>query len=292
MIYKFMAEHTQEFAVVRMCKVLEVSASGYHAWRRRAVSPRAQANQGLLEQIRDVHAESRGTYGSPRVHARLRQRGVACGRHRVARLMRLGGIVAVPPHRRRPARTQGHAETAARPNLLAQDFRAQRPNQKWVADITYIETREGWLYLAAVLDLFSRRVVGWSMADRREATLVAEALQMAVGRRRPGSGLLHHSDQGAEYMSHAYQGHLARIRARVSMSGVGSCYDNAVIESFFGTLKGECARRRFASREEARRHIFEFIELWYNRQRLHSSLGYLSPAEFEHRLSSPMMSVH
>ena len=292
MIYEFMAEHTQEFAVVRMCKVLEVSASGYHAWRRRAVRPRAKANQGLLEQIRDVHAESRGTYGSPRVHARLRQRGVACGRHRVARLMRLGGIVAVPPHRRRPARTQGHAETPTRPNLLAQDFRAERPHQKWVADTTYTAAREGWLYLAAVLDLFSRRVVGWSMADRREATLVADALQMAVGRRRPGSGLLHHSDQGAEYMSRAYQGRLARIRARVSMSGVGSCYDNAVIESFFGTLKGECARRRFAGRQEARWHIFGIIELWYNRQRLHSSLGYLSPAELEHRLSSPMISVH
>jgi transposase InsO family protein len=239
------------------------------------------------------------TYGSPRVHARLRQRGVACGRHRVARLMRLGGIVAVPPHRRRPARTQGHAETPARPNLLAQDFRAERPNQKWVADITYIDTREGWLYLAAVLDLFSRRVVGWSMADHMESRLVGDALQMAIGRRRPGDGLLHHSDQGTQpvladrpgYASLAYQDRLAKIKARVSMSGVGSCYDNAVIESFFGTLKGECARRRFATREEARRHIFEFIELWYNRQRLHSSLGYLSPTEFEHRLSSPMFSV-
>ena len=292
MIYEFIAGHTEEFPVMRMCNVLEVSTSGFYAWRKRGISSREQANQGLLEQIRDVHAESKMTYGSPRVHARLLQRGVACGRHRVARLMRLGGIVAVPPHRRRPGRTQGRAETPARPNLLAQDFRAERPNQKWVADITYIDTREGWLYLAAVLDLFSRRVVGWSMADHMESSLVGDALQMAIGRRRPGDGLLHHSDQGTQYASQAYQDRLAKIRARVSMSGTGNCYDNAVIESFFGTLKGECARHRFSTRGKARRHIFEFIELWYNRQRLHSSLGYLSPAEFEHRLNSPMFSVH
>lgn len=292
MIYEFIAGHTEEFPVMRMCAVLEVSTSGYYAWRKRAVSPREQANQGLLEQIREVHAESKGTYGSPRVHARLQQRGVACGRQRVARLMRLGGIVAVPPHRRRPARIQGRADTPAKPNLLAQDFRAERPNQKWVADITYIDTREGWLYLAAVLDLFSRRVVGWSMAEHMESRLVEDALQMAIGHRHPSDGLLHHSDQGTQYASQGYQNSLARIKARVSMSGIGNCFDNAVIESFFGTLKTECARHRFATRDQARRHIFEFIELWYNRQRLHSSLGYLSPAEFEHRLSSHMISVH
>jgi transposase InsO family protein len=161
-----------------------------------------------------------------------------------------------------------------------------------VADITYIDTREGWLYLAVVLDLFSRRVVGWSMADHRESSLVQDALRMAIGRRCPAHGWLHHSDRGSEYASRAYQEDLARIKARVSMSGTGNCYDNAVVESFFATLKSEWGRRRFATRHEARQQVFEFIELWYNRRRLHSTLGYLSPAEFERRLSSPLTSVH
>ena len=277
---------------MRMCQVLEVAASGYHAWRRRAVSPREEANQGLLEQIREAHAESRGVYGSPRVHNWLRQRGVACGRQRVARLMRMAGIVGVRRHRRQPPRSQAGAETTVRPNLLGQDFEADGPNQKWAADMTYIDTREGWLYLAVVLDLFSRRVVGWSMADNRESGLVEDALRMAIGSRRPAHGWMHHSDRGSEYASRAYQEHLTKLKAKVSMSGTGNCYDNAVVESFFATLKGEWGWSRFDTRGEARQHVFEFIELWYNRRRLHSTLGYLSPAEFERRLRSPLTGVH
>ena len=272
--------------------MLEVAPSGYYAWRRRAVSSRQRANQGLVEKIRQVHVESRGTYGSPRAYAWLRQHGVPCGRHRVARLMRVNGIVASPPHRRRPVGTQRRAGAPVWPNVLGQQFHADQPNQKWVADITYIDTHEGWLYLAALLDLCSRKVVGWSMAERPDANLAENALAMALGRRRVSGPLLHHSDQGSQYTSDAYQGCLAEAKAQVSMSGVGNCYDNAVMESFFGTLKGECATHRFATRLQARQQIFEFIEIWYNRHRLHSSLGYLSPAEYEHRLASDMISVH
>jgi transposase InsO family protein len=256
------------------------------------VCARERANQVLVEKIYQVHAESRGTYGSPRAYAWLRQQGVACGRHRVARLMRLNGIVAAPPHRRHPVGTQRRAGAFAWPNLVRRQFSADRPNQKWVADITYVDTHEGWLYLAALLDLCSRRVVGWSMAERPDANLAQDALAMALGRRRLSGPLLHHSDQGSQYTSDAYQSRLVDAKAQVSMSGTGNCYDNAVMESFFATLKGECAAHRFATRQEARLRIFEFIEIWYNRQRLHSSLGYLSPAEFERRLASDMISVH
>ncbi len=275
-----------------MCAVLEVPPSSYYAWRKRPASDRQRANQELVEQIRRTHRESRGTYGSPRVHHWLRRGGVACGRHRVARLMRLNGIVAVGRARQRPVTTQRRGGAPAWPNLLRQEFYAEKPNQKWVADITYIETRQGWLYLAALVDLCSRSVVGWSMGDELKATLVEEALAMALGRRVVAEGLLHHSDQGSQYTSGAYQDRLAELKAQVSMSGVGNCYDNAVMESFFGTLKTECAQERFATREEARRAIFEFIEIWYNRQRMHSSLDYLSPAEYESRLSSDTISVH
>jgi len=290
--YEFIARQSREYPVRRLCAVLGVPPSSYYAWRKRPASGHRQANQGLVEQIRRVHAESRGTYGSPRVHQWLRQRGVVCGRHRVARLMRLSGIVARRASRRRPTTTQRRAGAPIWPNLLQQDFQAERPNQKWVADITYIDTREGWLYLAALLDLCSRRVVGWSMGEDLSASLVEDALAMAVGRRDVVEGLLHHSDQGCQYTSHTYQGRLAELKAQVSMSGVGNCYDNAVMESFFSTLKAECATYRFTCREEARRHIFEFIEIWYNRQRMHSSLDYLCPAEYESRLSSDMISVH
>lgn len=275
-----------------MCAVLGVSPSSYYAWQKRPDSLRWRANQGLVEQIRTVHAESRGTYGSPRVHQWLRQQGVVCGRHRVARLMRLSGIVARRASRRHPTTTQRRAGAPIWPNRLRQEFEAERPNQKWVADITYIDTREGWLYLAALLDLYSRRVVGWSMGEDLSARLVEDALAMAVGRRDVSEGLLHHSDQGCQYTSDVYQRRLAELKAQVSMSGVGNCYDNAVMESFFGTLKAECATHRFSCREEARRQIFEFIEVWYNRQRMHSSLGYLSPAVYESRPSSDMISVH
>lgn len=267
----------------RMCKVLGVSASGYYDWRKHEPSQREQANEKLLEAIRREYQASRQTYGSPRIHAALKKQGWQVGRHRIARLMRRHGMVGRSPRRKRPVTTQRAPGARAAPNLLAQDFTATRPNQKWLADITYIDTGEGWLYLALVMDLFSRTIVGWSMADHMRAELVEQALLMALGRRAPIDGLLHHSDQGSQYTSTLVQALLTARHIQVSMSGVGNCYDNAPMESFIGTLKAECAPAPFATRAEARLTIFEYIEVWYNRQRLHSSLDYLSPAAFEGR---------
>lgn len=292
MKYEFIAEHAGEYPVRRMCEVLEVSPSGYYAWRKRPASRREQSNQTLLAEIREAHRVSRGTYGSPRIHAALTQRGVACGRHRVARLMHTHGIVGQSPRRKRPITTWREAGASAAPNLLAQDFTASRPNEKWVADITYVDTAEGWVYLALVMDLFARPIVGWSMADHMEAVLVEDALKMALARRVPAPGLLHHSDRGSQYTSSQVQALLASHHVQVSMSRVGNCYDNAAMESLIGTLKSECMTGQFPTRTQARATIFEYIEVWYNRQRLHSSLGYLSPEAFERRHFSDMISVH
>jgi len=279
--YAFISAHAGEHAVSRMCRVLKVSTSGYYEWRDRPPSAREQANKRLLAAIRRVHTESRRTYGSPRVHAALRREGLCVGKHRVARLMRQHGIAGVRSTRKRPVTTQRDGRARAAPNLLAQDFVATRPNEKWLADITYIDTDEGWLYLAGVLDLFSRAIVGWSMADHLRSALVEDALKMALGRRFPLDGLLHHSDQGSQYTSEAVRALLREHAIQVSMSGVGNCYDNSPMESFFGTLKTECATYRFASHAEARRVIFQYLEVWYNRQRLHSAIGYHTPAELE-----------
>lgn len=281
MKYRFIADHEGIFRVRRMCEVLGVKRSGYYAWSTRTPSQREQENLILVEHIRKEHLKSRQTYGSPRIHAALERIGVACGRHRVARLMRQHGIVARKAKKRRPVTTRRQPGALAAPNLLRQDFSAAEPNQKWVSDITYIETQEGWLYLASVLDLYSRMVVGWSMADHMETSLVENALGMAFSKRHLDPGLIHHSDQGSQYTSIDYQQHLIQHQCLVSMSDVGNCYDNAAIESFFGTLKTECAYWVFANRAQARSVIFEYIEGWYNRQRLHSTLGYQSPLEYE-----------
>jgi putative transposase len=220
--------------------------------------------------------------GQDHIHAALQKQGVKCSQKRVARLMRLHKITGQKRQkRRRPVTTQRDPSAMPAPNLLNQEFYASAPDQKWVSDITYIETAGGWLYLASILDLFSRKVVGWAMADHLEASLVEDALKMALQQRQPEAGLLHHSDQGRQYTSVAYQSRLANAHCQVSMSRTGNCYDNAAMESFFGTLKTECASQPFATRAQARTAIFEFIEAWYNRQRLHSSLDYLSPMEFE-----------
>jgi len=281
MKYQFMADHEGEFGTVRMARVLGVGRSGYYAWRSRPTSEWRQANEMLVIQINEAYRSSRKTYGSPRIHAELRRKGIPCGRNRVARLMQLHGLTARKRQKRHPVTTQPEAGAIPAPNRLNQDFSARAPNQKWVSDITYIDTAEGWLYLASVMDLFSRQIVGWAMADRMDATLVEDAFTMAVRRRDPSAGLMHHSDQGRQYTSAAYQDSLADVQCQVSMSRVGNCYDNAVMESFFGTLKAECVTYQFATRAQARTAIFEYIEAWYNRQRLHSSLGYLSPIEFE-----------
>jgi transposase InsO family protein len=276
-----MAAHESEFGVKAMGRVLGVSRSGYYAWHNRSESQRAQANQRLLIQIREEYHLSRKTYGSPRIHAALHKQGVTCSRKRVAGLMRLNQMAARRAHRRIPRTTQRNPEAMPAPNLLNQDFSSPAPDRKWVSDITYIDTAEGWLYLAAVLDLFSRRVVGWAMEEHMETSLVQQAWHMAVSQRCPSAGLLHHSDQGSQYTSDVYQQSLAAHHCQVSMSRVGNCFDNAAMESFFSTLKTECADEQFDTRSHARTAVFEYIEAWYNRQRLHSSLGYLSPVEFE-----------
>jgi len=268
-----------------MGRVLGVGRSGYYAWRKRKVSTREQSNQVLLSLIAVEHARNRRTYGSPRLFVVLRRQGVVCGRNRVARLMRLNGIVARKKRRFTPRTTQRQSGVIPAPNRLKQDFSAAAPNRKWVSDFTYIETAEGWLYLAVVLDLFSRKVIGWAMSAQMDAQLVKTALQMALLDRRPPAGWLHHSDQGSQYTSTVYLNCLNTALAELSMSGAGNCYDNAVIESFFSTLKTECVTGIFKTHAEARSVIFEYMEVWYNRQRLHSTLGYFSPVDFERGLT-------
>jgi putative transposase len=281
MKYAFMAAHEKEFSLKRMCRVMRVSRSGYYAWKRRPPSRQERANLELLAQIQTAYQLSRKTYGSPRIHAYLRRKGVFCGRNRVARLMKLHRIAARKAHKWHPVTTRQFPGARTAPNRLNREFEASRPNQKWVSDITYIDTAEGWLYLASILDLHSRLVVGWAMADQMGVDLVEDAWKMAIFNRQPAQGLLHHSDRGSQYTSEAYRQQLADLECQVSMSRTGNCYDNAVMESFFATLKTECAATQFESKAEARSAIFAYIEGWYNRQRLHSSLGYLSPVEFE-----------
>jgi len=281
MKYVFMQEHEQEFSLKRMGQVLKVSRSGYYAWKGRSLSSRAKENEALLSQIRSIHQGSQGTYGSPRVHAALRDEGWSCSRKRVARLMRQHRLVGRKVHRRVPLTTQARLGDRLAPNWLKREFSALWPNQKWAGDITYIDTQEGWLYLAVILDLYSRRVVGWAMGEHIDEELTQSAWRMARQDRQPEAGLLHHSDRGRQYTGQAYQDQLAQVPCQVSMSRSGDCYDNAVVESFFATLKTECADHPFKTKQEARTAIFEYIEGWYNRKRLHSFLGYLSPAEFE-----------
>jgi transposase InsO family protein len=265
-----------------MCRVLGVSRSGLHAWRQRLrISARRASDDRLLITIRKIHSESRGTYGTPRIHAELRCDGTRVGRKRVERLMRENAIEA---RIRRPFRTttdSDHDRPVA-PNLLDRQFVSVRPNQVWATDITYVWTQEGWLYLAVVLDLFSRRIVGWSMAEHMRTDLVSTALVMALGNRLPKGELLHHSDRGSQYASFAYQKLLEQNSINVSMSRRAECYDNAVVESFFGTLKTELVyRSTWPTRDSVRSAIQEYIEVFYNRRRRHSRLGHVSPAEFE-----------
>jgi putative transposase len=284
MRYQYIREHRQEYSVKRMCQLLGVTRSGYYAWRPEKAGVRELENRVWMEQIRKEYKTSRQTYGSPRIRASLLRKGVACGRHRVARLMRTAGISPYKRHKWHPVTTQRQPGVIPAPNRLNQDFSASAANTKWVSDFTYIDTAEGWLYLAIILDLFSRKVVGWAMAEQMNTALVETALHMALHGRQPTSTLLHHSDQGSQYTSAVYQNYLVDANIQMSMSRVGNCYDNAVAESFFGTLKAECVTGQFATHALARTTIFEYIEVWYNRQRLHSTLGYLSPADFEQQL--------
>jgi putative transposase len=277
-----MRAHQADYSVRTMGRLLGVSPSGYYAWARRGKSKRAQADKRLLEQIRAIHQRSRGTYGAPRVQAELKAQGLAVSRKRVARLMREAGLEGAS-RRRRFNTTVRDRDRRPAPDLVERRFTAEGPDRLWVADITYIPTWSGFLYLAVVLDAWSRRVVGWSMAVHLRTELVLEALNMALGQRRP-SEVIHHSDQGSQYTSIAFGQRCREAGVRPSMGSVGDCFDNALCESFFATLECELLERgKFKTQAEARHAVFEFIESWYNSRRRHSTLGYLSPAEFEKR---------
>jgi putative transposase len=281
--FQFIHDHRHLFPIVRLCQVLEVSENGYYHWRTRGKSKRKQDDEQLSERIEDAYHMNRGKYGSPRIHAELQAQGVHCGRKRVARLMREKQLIARRTRRKARTTNSNHSFPIA-PNLLERDFEASAPNKKWMTDITYIETREGWLYLAGVIDAYSRKIVGWAMGKHHDAELVSTALRMALQQRRPGADLIHHSDRGSEYASLCYQTLLREHNIQVSMSKKGDCYDNALAESFWATLKEECYEPIiFSSRNEAKAAIFEYIEVYYNRKRRHSSLGYVSPVDYENQ---------
>jgi putative transposase len=264
-----------------MCRVLEVSRSGLYVWRRRRLAPRVRRDAELRSRIRVIHAASRSTYGSPRVQAQLRRDDVRVGKARVERLMREVGLRGKVRRRFKRTTDSEHVLPLA-PNTLDRQFAVQEPDRVWASDITYLEVASGFAYLAVIVDLFSRRVVGWAMAEHQRTELVEEALDTALGSRAPAPNLLHHSDRGCQYASRSYREKLASRGIQASMSRRGDCYDNAVVESFFGTLKQELARdARWKTQAEARAAIHEYIEVFYNRRRLHSSLGYRSPAELE-----------
>jgi putative transposase len=288
----FIQTHQGEHPIRRLCQVLGVSRAGYYAWhvrQQQGLGPRAQADGALAQTIRQVHRASQARYGSPRIHAELRAAGVRCSRKRVARLMREQQLAGKRRRRFRVVMTDAqHADPVA-PNHLDRQFHVAAiggPDRVWGADYTFIATRQGFLYLAVVLDLYSRRVIGWAMRHTQDQRLVLDALAMAVGQRQPRPGLVHHSDRGRQYASTAYQAQLTARGVQASMSRVGDCWDNAVVESFFASLKSELVDGAdWRTRDEARHALFEYLEVWYNRQRRHSTLGYVSPAAFEQRHS-------
>jgi transposase InsO family protein len=287
MRYAFIQHHERDHRVTRLCAALAVSRSGYYAWRHRPVSARADADQRLLPVLCRLHRQMREEYGAIKLWRALQDVGIRCGRHRVARLRKLAGLDARRTRRFRVI-VEHHQLPPPAPNLLQQRFVTTTLNRVWVGDVTAVPTRAGWLYVAVLLDLYSRRVIGWAMSAKPDQHLALDALTMAVTQRPVRPGLIHHSDQGAQYSSLAYRQRLATFGLTPSMSRKGNCYDNAVAESFFSTLKNELIHHRtYHTRDEASQDIFAFIEGFYNRQRLHQSLGYLSPLEFERRSSDP-----
>jgi putative transposase len=281
--YLFIQEHQQQFSLSALCRVMAVCRGGFYAWRKRGKSARQLENEELTEQIKAAHEESRETYGSPRIFAELKDVGIVCSEKRIARLMRLHAIRAVLP-KRFVVTTDSNHDMPVAENLLARMFGAERPDTRWTADITYIWTCQGWLYLAVILDLFSRRIVGWAMSQTIDRSLVLCALDMAIARRKPSLNLICHSDRGSQYASGDYQKRLEEAGIVCSMSRRGNCWDNAPTESFFASLKKEMVyRTRFETREQARSALFHWIEVWYNRKRRHSTLGYLSPEAFERK---------
>lgn len=286
MKYSFIEAHRGQFRVEPMCRVLGVSRAGFYAWCGRAPSERARADRRLLEEVRRVHTAHREAYGAYKTWRALNEEGIRCGKHRVARLRRAAGIEARRKRRFRVI-VEHHQTPAPAPDLVCRRFAARAPDRVWVGDMSFIRTRAGWLHLAILLDLFSRRVVGWAMGERACEALARSALEMALAQRHPRRGLIHHTDQGTLYSAHGYRGRLLSLGIRPSMGAKGSAYDNAVAESFFSNLKNELVHHcDFATREQARAAIFDYIELFYNRRRIHQTLGYRTPMEFEHGVGS------
>ena len=291
MKYAFIAQHDQEFSVQRMCQVLRVHPSGFYAWRAEPQSPRAKDDQRLLGLLKHAWLESGGTYGYRKLTRDMRDLGERCGKHRVARLLKQQGLRSQTGYGRRPG-IRGGTPAVVAPNHLQRQFKVAAPNQSWVTDITYIRTHEGWLYLAVVLDLFSRLVVGWSMGSRIDTRLALDALHMAIWRRRPKAPVLVHSDQGCQFTGHEWQTFLRDHQLISSMSRRGNCHDNAVVESFFQLLKRERIRRQtYATREDARADVFNYIEMFYNPKRRHTTADGMSPIDFEQLHSQRLMSV-
>jgi len=281
MRYQFMEGYRSTFEVKEMCRSFKISRSGYYGWRERGESARAQENEQLVQAIKEAHRKSRERYGSLRITEELRESGYRCSKNRIARLMRKHGIVAKMRRRFKVTTHSKHSLPVAE-NVLQKKFSAERPDRVWVSDITYVRTDEGWLYLAAILDVYSRQIVGWSMKDRLTQDLTIYSLQQALGRRSTCSGLIFHSDRGVQYASYDFRTLLKRQGFVQSMSGKGNCYDNAIMETFFHTLKTELVYfERYRTKEDVRRSIFEYIEVFYNRVRRHSALNYKSPTEFE-----------
>jgi putative transposase len=284
--FAFIEEHLCSFPIETVCDVLEVSRSGYYAWRQRPQSERDKRREELAVKVKAVHEENRGVYGSPRICQALMARGENVCQNTVARVMQEQKIRAKTKRKFVPKTTDANHDRPVADNLLGRQFTAELPNCKWAVDITYIPTEEGWLYLAGVIDLCSRTIVGWSMAEHMRTDLISDALSMAIARRQPGRGLLHHSDRGVQYASDDYQYLLQSHGMEPSMSGKGDCWDNACMESFWATLKNELVNHeQYQTREQARQSIFEYIEVFYNRKRLHSSIGYQSPEAFEASLN-------
>jgi putative transposase len=282
MRFRFIEDRCADYPVTLLCDVLGVSPAGYYAWRSRPESRRCAANRDLVDDIRRVHGDTRGRYGSPRIHVELKAQGRGASRGRIERLMRRHGIRAIMARPRRVRTTDSRHDLPIAPNLLDRNFIATAPNQIWLTDISYIETDQGWLYLAAVMDLYSRRIVGWATADHLRVDLPLAALRTAISAQRPGAGLIHHSDRGVQYASAEYRKLMQSAGLRASMSRKGDCYDNAPMESFFHTLKTELVHHRhYETRAEATRDLFAYIEGFYNRTRRHSAIGFISPIEME-----------
>jgi putative transposase len=284
MKFRLIEDQREMFPVRVLCDVIGVSAAGYYVWRSRPESSRKAANRVLLSEIRRLHLAHRGRYGAPRIHAALRGLGHTASRGRVERLMHHHGIRAITARRFRACTTDSRHDWPIAPNRLGQRFAAERPNQIWLADVSYVPTGQGWLYLAVVLDLFTRKIVGWAMRDHMRAGLTIAALSMAIKRQKPPPGLIHHSDRGSQYAAADYRKVLNAARMIQSMSRKGNCFDNAPMESCFGTIKTELVHQAcYSSRDAARRDLFAYIEGYYNRQRLHSALGYITPEQAERR---------